>query len=305
MKNIIRKVIAVLLAAATVISVNDASRGVVAIASPRTSETVTVEPSGDKSGCDDWNAIAAYTEQGGYHIILKKGTYYVNGQLRLNSNTYLEADGAKIVEVQNGSRLLTQPYDRMDYKEKKGYGSVHDITVNGGTWVGTKKLADSGVNVKNGQKTGANVINFWHAKNITIKNLTVYNAVNAHLIELCGVKNAKILNCHIGCYKSSDGSLKRGYSTGDVYRGAIQLDYCSESGNRHSEPFDGTTCSGVRIEGNYIWYRTAIQIANESSKTTKNVTVKNNTLRCRYTWTQASMRKASGFKSSENKTKKY
>ena len=82
----------------------------------------------------------------------------MNGQLRLNSNTYLEAEGAKIVEVQNGSRLLTQPYDRDGYKAKKGYGSIHDVTINGGTWVGTKKFADSNVNVKNGQKTGANVI---------------------------------------------------------------------------------------------------------------------------------------------------
>ena len=277
----------------------------VAEATPKVSKTVTVTPSGDKSGCSDRNAIAGYTEDGGYHIILKKGTYYVNGQLRLNSNTYLEAEGAKIVEVQNGSRLLTQPYDRDGYKAKKGYGSIHDVTINGGTWVGTKKFADSNVNVKNGQKTGANVINFWHAKNVTIKNLTVYNAVNAHLIELCGVKNAKILNCHIGCYKDSSGKLKKGYSTGDVYRGAIQLDYCSRSGNRHSEPFDGTTCNGVRIGGNYIWYRTAVQIANDSSKTTKNVQVKNNTLRCRYTWTSVSMRKAAGFKASENKTLKY
>lgn len=41
----------------------------VAEATPKVSKTVTVTPSGDKSGCSDRNAIAGYTEDGGYHII--------------------------------------------------------------------------------------------------------------------------------------------------------------------------------------------------------------------------------------------
>lgn len=294
-----------LIAAIVTVTAYARSSSSMAEAAPKTKKTVTVEPSGDESGCLDFNEIAAYSEEGGYKIILSPGTYYINGQLRLNSNTYLKADGAKIIEVQNGSRLITQPYDRNGYKQRKGYDSVHDITIDGGTWAGTKKFADYGVNIKNGQKTGPNVINFWHARNITIKNLCVYNAVNAHLIELCGVKNARIIGCHIGCRKTKDGSLKRGCSKGDIYRGAIQLDFCSKSGNRHSEPFDGTTCRNVTIKDNYIWYRTGIQIANDSSKTTNDVKVKDNILRCKYAWTNVSMRKARGFKESGNKRKKY
>ena len=265
---------------------------------------VELEPVGYEGSNADFNNISYYTEEGGYHIKLAKGTYYINGQLRLNSNTYLDATGCKMVQTKAGSRLLTQPYDRYGYKKNKGFNSVHDITINGGTWVGTTKLLNSGVNVKNGQKTGTNVINFWHARNITIKNLTAYNVHNAHIIELCGVKNGKILNCTLGCRKVN-GSMKKGYSSGDPYRGAVQLDFCSASGNRQSQPFDGTTCRNITIDGNYIWHKTAIQIANDSSKKTKTVKVKNNTFRCQHKWMPASMQKVTGFKAAKNKVVKY
>lgn len=301
------KLTAIIAAAAFAISgftVPQAAAPVTAEAAPKTKETVVVEPSGDKSGSADWHSICGYAEAGGYHIKLKAGTYYINGQIRVNSNTYLEATGAKIVEVQNGSRMICQPYDRSGYKAEKGFGSIHDITIDGGVWAGTKKLADSNVNVKNGQKTGTNVINFWHAKNITIKNLSVYNVYNAHIIELCGVKNAVIENCNIGCAKV-DGKMKKGFSTGDQSRGAIQLDFCSQSGNRNSQPFDNTTCQNVTIKNNYIWHSTAIQIANDSPGYTKNVNVTGNTLRCRNKWIKGRQSKVTGFKDSKNKVVKY
>lgn len=304
MKSFFKKLSVVLAAACVAASVPAYEMPVLAADQTDGLETVELYPEGYEGSNKDFNNIAYYTEAGGYHIILHEGTYYINGQLRLNSNTYLDATGCKMIETKNGSRLLTQPYDRDGYKQAKGFGSIHDITINGGTWVGTKKLLDSNVNVKNGQKTGANVINFWHAKNITIENLSVYNEYNAHLIELCGVKNGKILNCNIGCYKK-DGKMKRGFSTGDKLRGAIQLDFCSKSGNRSSQPFDGTTCQNITIKGNYIWHPTAIQIANDSRKKTKNVTVKNNTLRCKNKWVSGRMNKVTGFKQSGNKVKKF
>ena len=299
-----KKLIAVL-AAALVITGIPAMNGTVAYAKPKTKEYVEVPPTGIDYNGADFNNISKYTEAGGYHIKLQEGaTYYIQGQLRLNSNTYLEATGAKLIETRPGSRIICQPYDRKGYKKSKGFGSVHDITIDGGTWVGTKKLADSNVNMKNGEKTGTNVINFWHAKNITIKNLSVYNVYNAHIIELCGVKNAVIRNCHIGCRKVN-GKLKKGFSTGDPLRGAIQLDFCSRSGNRDSKPFDNQTCQNVTIKNNYIWHKTAIQIANDSPGKTKNVKVTGNTLRCKNKWVGNRMNKVTGFKSSKNKTAKY
>ena len=85
-----KKLIAVL-AAALVITGIPAVNGTVAYAKPKTKEYVEVPPTGIDYNGADFNNISYYTEAGGYHIKLQEGaTYYIQGQLRLNSNTYLQ-----------------------------------------------------------------------------------------------------------------------------------------------------------------------------------------------------------------------
>lgn len=263
----------------------------------KTSKTIEISPSGDKTGNRDFGQINYYTRQGGYRVKLNPGTYYINGMLRLNSNTYLDAGSAVIYETQNGAKMVTQPDDRtsIDGAKMHGYSAVHDITVNGGTWFGSKKYR-VGAMVKNGQKNGPNVMNFLHATNITIKNATICNSLNAHLIELCGVKNGVISGCTLGAYRTSKGKLKKDYYEGAAYRGAIQLDYCGSAANNPvAGAFDGTACRNIKITGNYFWHKTGVQAA----PATRSVSLSKNTFRCNTPYTGIH------YKTSKNKTVKY
>lgn len=100
-------------------------------------------------------------------------------------------------------------------------------------------------------------MNFIHAKNITIKNATIYNSLNAHLIEYCGVKNGSITGCTLGAYRTKNGKLKKGYASGAAYRGAVQLDFCGSAANNPlAGSFDGTVCRNIKITNNYFWNQT-------------------------------------------------
>ena len=163
-------------------------------AAPHDLKSVFLPPTG-KDTSSDFNEIEPYVTKGGYRIKLR-GTYYLNGMLRVASNTYIDATDATIICTKAGSKMVSQQeYDKSKGKSSQGrYNAVHDVTIDGGTWVGTKKFGSNSM-VKDGQKTGPNVFNFIHAKNITIENATIYNVPNAHLIEFCGVKNGVVQNC--------------------------------------------------------------------------------------------------------------
>lgn len=308
MKNGFLKTAAVILSAAftftAVVAVN-------AQAQPHDLEEVFVPPSGRQTNTD-FNMIEPYATEGGYRIKLS-GTYYLNGMLRLASNTYIDATDATIICTKDGSKMVTQEdyydtdiYQQSESEAKKalgGYNAVHDITIDGGTWVGTKNFSSNSM-VKNGQKTGPNVFNFIHAKNITIRNATIINVPNAHLIEFCGVKNGRIENCTLGCYKDEDGKMIKGYTTGDKKRAAIQLDACdSAANNRVAWPYDHTVCNNITIKNNYIWFYTGIQASEHSKKKTTNVKVTGNKFRCKkqFGW----LGNTKKFKKSGNKTIKY
>ena len=272
-------------------------------AAPHDLKNVFLPPTGKDTG-SDFNEIEPYVTRGGYRIKLR-GTYYLNGMLRLASNTYIDAKGATIICTKAGSKMASQQeYDKAKGKSSQGgYNAVRDITIDGGTWVGTKKFGSDSM-VKNGQKTGPNVFNFIHAKNITIKNATIYNVPNAHLIEFCGVKNGVVQNCTLGCYKDAAGKLIKGYTSGDKKRAAIQLDACdSAENNPLAWPYDNTVCSGVQIKNNYVWFYTGVQAAEMSKRKTSDVKVTGNKFKCKnqFGW----LGNTKKFKKSGNKSIKY
>lgn len=272
-------------------------------AAPHDLKSVFLPPTG-KDTSSDFNEIEPYVTKGGYRIKLR-GTYYLNGMLRVASNTYIDAKDATIICTKAGSKMVSQQeYDKSKGKSSQGkYNAVHDVTIDGGTWVGTKKFGNNSM-VKDGQKTGPNVFNFIHAKNITIENATIYNVPNAHLIEFCGVKNGVVQNCTLGCYVDADGELIKGYTSGDKKRAAIQLDACdSAENNPLAWPYDHTVCNGITIKNNYVWFYTGVQAAEKSKKKTSNVRVTGNQFKCKkqFGW----LGNTKSFKKSGNKTIKY
>lgn len=236
---------------------------------------ITPESMSPKSTAGYWTAIKTAVGNGGKTVKFQPGhTYHISGMIRVPSNTTIDATGATIVEDMPGCTMLSQPDERCNNSKIKGYNAVHDITIKGGTWIGTKKTR-AGAGSKEGYKNGCNVVNFLHAKNITIKDATLYNCYNAHIIELTGCKNCKNQNCNIGMTASG----KAGFYYGSSNNGAIQLDACTAAvNNPRGRTFDGTPCRNITISGCKIHYPTGIECAQtvRGNKLTTNVKISNN-----------------------------
>lgn len=271
----------VLLGLAVVMGLTGPLNFIPSAVSAKSIKTITVEPKGN--GENDWTPITNALKGGNVTVKLVPGkTYHIYGVLDCYSNTTLEATGAKIIEDKPGSCMVRQTRTRIEKKSLKGYSAVHDITVIGGTWVGTTKHAPDAKS-KEGYKMGGNVMHFLHAKNITISNATLYNCYNAHLIEFTGVYNGKIENCTLGYHKNSSGKIKTGFYKGSDNNGCIQLDSCSGSfNNAHCLPYDGTPCKKIVISGNSMKYTTGIETAQRTKKDASYITIEKNKIRYRY-----------------------
>lgn len=247
-----------------------------------------------------FNQITEAMGNGGRTVVLEPGhTYHLSGMIRIPSNTTLIAKNTVIIEDKRGSTMISQPDKYRNNSSIKKYNAVHDITINGGTWIGTKKYAIGAVK-KLGYYAGCNVVNFLHSRNITIKNGTFYNSYNAHIIEFAGCKNCKIINCNIG--QKANG--KKGFYKGAADNGAIQLDACTNaSNNPQGKTFDGTACRNITIKNNNIYYVTGIECAQRTSKPTVNVKVKGNVIH--YHYMPYITKHTKQFKKSGNKTIKY
>lgn len=254
----------------------------------------------DGSALQNGAALRHALQGGNVKVRLEKGgVYKTNGSLRIKSNTVIDATGAKIIETKAGSALIYPAVDIINKSKNKGYRAMHDITIKGGTWVGVKKAAP-GAKSKEGYKMGANAMTFIHGRDITIKNATIYNVYNAHVIEFIGVRNGKIINCNIGC----NAKGRRGYYHGSANNGAIQLDSCSGSWNNgNCRPFDGTPCRDITISGNRIVYTTGIETAQRTKKNASHIRIKNNTIR--YHYKAYILKHVSHLKKSGNKTSRY
>ncbi len=197
------------------------------------------------------------------------GTYALDGTIRVRSNTTINAVGATFLRSGNaltsGYNMLVNTGGNHEQLEGTGYTLSHDIVINGGTFDGGDVSKSS---------VPANLVNFGHASNITIKNATFKNCYGSHLIELSGVKDSSVLNC------TFKGEGFR-YNAKKDQSEAIQLDVCGEGLNGNFKA-DGTPCDNVLIQGNVVTnYPRAIGNHNVvSGSYNTNVSIIGNTLTC-------------------------
>lgn len=177
-------------------------------------------------------------------VILHPGEYRIKNLLKVFDNTEIVATGATVTQIKKGKGLLINArYAGSKYGEPNGgYNSCTNITVDGGTWVGqtfpdhTKELKENGCFV------GYSNFMFLHGNNITIKNLTIKNNYNGHLIEFGGIRDGKILNCNLAAEDSK--------YAGEADNEAIQLDNTLEPENSPvGAPYDDTSCRNITIKG--------------------------------------------------------
>lgn len=219
-------------------------------------------------------------------VTVPAGNYYIDQPLRIYSNTCLSlAEGAVIHRSDLGiDRCMLHNVDqdgKMDVTG--GYNMSHDIIVEGGVWDGGDVSRS---------EDGADILRFDHAQNIQIRNCTVQNVYDCHLIELVGIKDGSVTNCQLSGFH-----YRKGKENNYLYaREAIQIESAWTNDPSDLSPdspeawangsvVDGTACKNITISGNTL---TDLPCGigqhhyTENGKyRDENVTIQDNTFSCR------------------------
>lgn len=209
----------------------------------------------------------------GVEITLQKGKYQTDKVWRLYNNTKINAKGATITQKAKGKGIfINRRYLNSDLGTGKGgYTSCSNITIDGGTWVGTSEPDKTKTKKSNGYYVGYSTFLFMHGKNITVKNCSFKNNYNGHFVEFAGISNGKIINCNMNV----TGSKYVGESANE----AIQLDNTFKKSNSPvGNPWDDTPCVNITVSGCKIKFARGIGTNRVGNKFFKNIKIENNTI---------------------------
>lgn len=210
-------------------------------------------------------------------IYFPAGTYNIDKTLRVYSNTHLILDKDAVLYRMDSwiDREVLFNVDQNSKRDVVGkYNMSKNITIEGGT-------IDGGNTAK--ATKGTDVVRFDHAENITVKNCTIKNTYDCHILELVGVKNGVVQGCTFTGFR-----YKKGKENNYTYaREAIQIETAWKT---NGEPWargsviDGTSCKNVVIDNNKF---NDIPCGVGQHRHTKDgthrnedITITNNTLTC-------------------------
>lgn len=218
-------------------------------------------------------------------IYFPAGDYYIDRvPLHVYSNTHIILDKNAAIHRMDSmlDREIIHNTDQNGAMDVVGgYKMSHDITLEGGTW--------DGGNIDKA-KGAADVIRFDHAENIIMKDCTVKNVYDCHLIEYVGVKNGSITGCTLSGFRYRQGKEKNFLFA----REAIQLEtaWTNNPGNKkdtsalwaNGSVVDGTTCQQVTVSNNtFIDLPCGVgqhHYTNNGKYHNQNITISNNVLTC-------------------------
>lgn len=228
-------------------------------------------------------------------VVIPKGTYILNDRLNVWSNTTIEAYDATItgrgikgsmvrgVHSHDGSaRHCVAEVLGTENPTKcgiGGYNQVSNVTIKGGVW-------DAGAAQDSTKNTQC--IQFRHAQNIILTDLTVQNSTN-HLINLAATKNVVVKNVTCKNARKFTGSTNDPFWSGvkmdnTRFRSieAIHLDFANKTGEKWMSPRDGTpvddiTVTNCRFENVFAGVGTHHVNHDYPGKIAKNIKVTNNT----------------------------
>lgn len=147
--------------------------------------TITLPIENGSDITEIWNSAAKDAKEdlaNEYTIVIPKGTYTVEGQLKLWSNTHVIMNGATLKNV-SGEYTMLRLGNVSDLEENPtpGYSGFKNISIEGGTFDG-------------GGYENA-IFRVGHAQNITLKNVVFTNVKNAHHVEFGAVKDVLVEGC--------------------------------------------------------------------------------------------------------------
>ena len=247
---------------------------------------------GKSDGNAFWNAFSRGMDVDDYvlEIRIPKGTYHLDQQIRMYSNTHVIADpAATIVATHNDKTLIfgghvdkatknVSCYDRSC--KHGGYSQLENIVIQGGTWLRENSSSSSKLAGE------SNIFTLQHGHNIKIRNMTCKYA-NTHYFNLASdsdvvVENVKFLDAGQVTDPKSDFWANKGMNE-EKYNGieAVHFDTCDgvgEAGPR-AMPLDNTPCRNVVVR-NCIFQNVYAGVGNHhpakvQSKRTSGVTVEN------------------------------
>jgi parallel beta-helix repeat protein len=208
-----------------------------------TSSTVNVETFGAVGDgvTDDTLAIQAaldlaHTSGGGLVQFTPGKTYAVSTFLVVYDYTTIYAYGATIKAIGNTGLLR----NFLGTETFSLYGGHSNVQILGGRWDG------NAFNGTTGSVTAeTDVMNFVHATNITVRDVTIENTSTAHALEFNAIDGGRALNCRFLGFKDNTADSSRQFSE------AVQIDI-SASGSSSIGAFDSTPSKNILVDGCYF-----------------------------------------------------
>lgn len=224
--------------------------------------SVTVEPSGDKSGLTDYIALRDAIKEYDTINLVDGGQYYLGGKgkgaINIDDNTTINATGATIRQMNTGKGIFKTTSEAAD---KAGYSALKNVKIEGGTWIGSTKKCK-----------GYSLFKFFHGQNLVIENATFKDNYNGHLLEFAGCKDVIVRNCYFG------GTYK-----GEATNEAVQFDNCTKGCLQmdSEEQYDNIPCKNILFENNTVVFARTVGSHHTSGykgKFMSNITIRNNKL---------------------------
>lgn len=226
----------------------------------------TISSEGDQDATALLSDCLKGNDNNGVKITLLPGNYELRYTLRFKSNTTFIATGATITQTKAGNGFV------MNGTSAQGkYGSIQNILIDGGTWIGTSSPNTEKTKKSNGYYVGYSGFLFNHGENITIQNCSFKNNYNGHFIEFAAVQNGTITNCNM----NMSGSKYVGEATNE----AIQIDNTYAKANSpNGEPWDDTPCKNITIENCDIKFARGIGTNRKGKNFFENINIINNNI---------------------------
>ena len=176
-----------------------------------------------------------------YTVKIPNGTYIIDKNIEVYSNTIVDFGGSKMIKSSNNVMLklgIIPGYNSENPSEGifyNGYDCVKNITVMNGTFDGYNTRFST---VKGEDEPS--IVKFSHAENITLKNITLQNTKGVHhQLAFAACKNVKITDCSFLDMNTDDISNNCE---------AVQIDILNDDYFVNAKNYDGTPTKDVLVE---------------------------------------------------------
>lgn len=197
-------------------------------------DTITVDVNASSSVWDAIEGALQYSKnnyQAGriYTVKVPAGYYSLKKTLHIYGNTTLDLEGVTLTYTKDSGNMIMigKTETNQDIATMGGYGTMENITIKGGTWVGNNSNTST-------------LIRMAHMKKLTIDGSVLSGGACAHQMEVAAIDGFTVKNCTFKDMADSGTTGKRE---------ALQLDMPCSTYAFKGFVQDGTAMKNVLITG--------------------------------------------------------